>query len=267
MPFEGLTGNESCPDDNGRDVKVFKITKTSKHPYFMPGADPGEGYANTNVQLFGTGSPPRPPVATMTGFVTSFASAITYDQRSKRSVLAGTTPASIMGIFPPSALPVLSGLARGFAVCDHWYSSVPTETMPNRAFACAATSQGHMDDATSSFTVQSIFGLMTAHNLSWKIYGYDAEPLTRANFPDTQNAPDTNFGKFADFKADCSNGTLPRLQLPGAELGLGRQQPAPELRRRARRGAHPAGVRSRPRRAGLEPDAAAHHLRRARRPV
>ena len=52
-----------------------------------------------------------------------------------------------MGIFPPSALPVLSGLAKGFAVCDHWYSSVPTETFPNRAFACAATSQGHMNDA------------------------------------------------------------------------------------------------------------------------
>src|SRR5215475_14250 len=209
QPFEGLAGTEANNDSTGKPVTVFQIDPASSGAYFMPGADPGEGYANTNVQLFGTGSPPRPPVATMTGFVTSFASAITYDQRSKRSVLAGTTPASIMGIFPPSALPVLSGLARGFAVCDHWYSSVPTETMPNRAFACAATSQGHMDDATSSFTVQSIFGLMTAHNLSWKIYGYDAEPLTRGNFPDTVDAPEANFGKFADFQADAAAGRLP----------------------------------------------------------
>jgi len=36
-------------------------------------------------------------------------------------------------------------------------------TIPNRAFACAATSQGHMSDGTLSFTVPSIFGLMTAH--------------------------------------------------------------------------------------------------------
>ena len=85
---------------------------------------------------------------------------------------AGTTPSSIMGVFPPAALPILSGLAAGFAVCDYWYSSVPTETFPNRAFACAATSQGHMNDGTASFTVPSIFGLMTAHSLSWKIYGY-----------------------------------------------------------------------------------------------
>jgi phospholipase C len=209
QPFEGLLGSESNNDSTGKPVTVFEIATTTASAYFMPGADPGEGYANTNVQLFGTGQPPSPPVASMTGFVTSFESAIPYDQRSGRNVYAGTTASDIMGVFPPSALPVLSGLARGFAVCDHWYSSVPTETFPNRAFACAATSQGHMNDATSSFTVQSIFGLMTAHNVSWKIYGYDAEPLTRADFPDTMDAPDTNFGKFADFQADAAAGQLP----------------------------------------------------------
>ncbi len=209
QPFEGLLGTESNIGTDGNPVSVFQISAASPGAYFMPGADPGEGYANTNSQLFGSGSPPSPPVAANSGFVTNFADAISYDQRSGRSIQPGTTAADIMGMFPPSALPVLSGLARGFAVCDHWYSSVPTETFPNRAFACAATSQGHMNDATGSFTVQSIFGLMTAHNLSWKIYGYDAEPLTRGNFPDTLNAPDSCFGKFADFQADVQAGHLP----------------------------------------------------------
>ena len=209
QPFEGLLGSESNNDSSGQPVTVFSIETSSAGAYFMPGADPGEGFANTNVQLFGTGSPPDPPAAAMTGFVTNFDAAITYDQRSGMSVQSGTTASSIMGVFPPSALPVLSGLARGFAVCDHWYSSVPTETYPNRAFACAATSQGHMNDATSSFTVQSIFGLMTAHNVSWKIYGYDAEPLTRGNFPDTMDAPEANFGKFPNFQADAAAGQLP----------------------------------------------------------
>jgi phospholipase C len=67
-----------------------------------------------------------------------------------------------------------------------------------------------MNDSASSYTVQSIFGLMTAHSLSWKIYGYNAEPLTRGNYPDTQDAPDTNFGKFPDFQSDCASGTLPQ---------------------------------------------------------
>ena len=67
-----------------------------------------------------------------------------------------------------------------------------------------------MNDSTSSYTVQSIFGLMTAHNLTWKIYGYNEEPLTRANYPDTTSAPDTFFGKFADFQSDAAGGTLPQ---------------------------------------------------------
>jgi phospholipase C len=208
QPFEGLLGTESNNGTDGTPVTVFQIDAGNSGAYFMPGADPGEGYANTNSQLFGAGSPPSPPVATNGGFVTNFDAAITYDQRSKRSVQSGTTASNIMGIFPPQALPVLSGLAGGFAVCDHWYSSVPSETYPNRAFACAATSQGHMNDSTSSYTVQSIFGLMSAHQVSWKIYGYDAEPLTRDNFPDTMDAPETCFGKFTDFQADAANGNL-----------------------------------------------------------
>jgi phospholipase C len=207
--FEGLTGQESNPDANGTAVPVFKINPADPGAYFMPGADPGEGYANTNSQLFGSGRAPGSAVATNTGFVTNFAATISWDQRMGRSVETGTAAASIMGMFTPEALPILSGLARGFAVCDHWYSSVPTETFPNRAFACAATSQGHMNDGTASYTVQSIFGLMSAHGQAWKIYGYDGEPLTRKNFPDTTAAPDANFGTFSEFAADAAAGQLP----------------------------------------------------------
>jgi phospholipase C len=114
-----------------------------------------------------------------------------------------------MGCFAPETLPVLSGLARGFAVCDHWFSSVPTETMPNRAFTCAGTSQGHMDDVTKSYTVPSIFGTLGQHGLAWKIYGYSKPPLTRLNFPDTQKAPAANIGLFKDFQAEAAAGRLP----------------------------------------------------------
>src|SRR5215207_7588089 len=114
-----------------------------------------------------------------------------------------------MGCFTPEMLPVLSGLARGYAVCDHWYSSAPTETFPNRAFVNAGTSQGHMNDKTGSFTVTSIFGLMSRHDLDWAIYGYDKPPLTRANFPDTVAADASHFGLFKDFQAAAAAGKLP----------------------------------------------------------
>jgi len=209
QPFEGLLGTESNDDTSGNPVTVFQIDPAATGAYYMPGADPGEGYVNTNTQLFGTSKAPTPPVATNTGFVTNFAAAISYDQQQNEGIETGTAASDVMGIFTPQALPVLSGLAKGFAVCDHWYASVPTETIPNRAFASAATSQGHMNDSTTSFTVQSIFGLLTAHDISWKIYGYTEEPLTRGSFPDTLSAPETNFGKFTDFQADAAAGNLP----------------------------------------------------------
>jgi phospholipase C len=208
QPFEGLIGTETNDDANGHPVPVYQIDPATAGAYFMPGADPGEGYANTNSQLFGSGNPPSSAKPTNGGFVTNYAAAIAFDRQRHRTPLPGTVASNIMGMFTPAALPVLSGLAAGFAVCDHWYSSVPTETFPNRAFAAAATSQGHMNDSTASYTVPSIFGLMTAHGLSWKIYGYDKDPLTRGNFPDTLNAPDTCFGKFGNFQADAAAGKL-----------------------------------------------------------
>ncbi len=63
QPFEGLTGTESNTDASGNAVTVYQIDHTATGAYFMPGADPGEGYANTNAQLFGTGDAPSPPVA------------------------------------------------------------------------------------------------------------------------------------------------------------------------------------------------------------
>jgi phospholipase C len=48
QPFEGLTGTETNLDASGNTVSVFKIDATQPNAYFMPGADPGEGYINTN---------------------------------------------------------------------------------------------------------------------------------------------------------------------------------------------------------------------------
>jgi phospholipase C len=209
QPFEGLTGTESNPNAKGRAVPVFKIDSSDENAYFMPGADPGEGYSATNSQLFGTTTAPNPAVASNTGFVTDFAYTLGWQAKDPSwSILPGTVASNIMGMFTPQMLPVLSGLARGFAVCDQWFSSVPTETLPNRAFVCAATSQGHMDDNTKTFTSPTIFGLLSAQNLAWAIYGYDAQPLTRLDFPDITNASEEHFGEFSDFQKAAAAGTL-----------------------------------------------------------
>ncbi|MFJ6054476.1 alkaline phosphatase family protein [Streptomyces sp. NPDC092307] len=210
QPYEGLTGKESNPDGQGGTVAVFPIDHTKPYAYFMPGADPGEGFVHTNRQLFGTGYPPSPaPGATNSGFVIDFAVALERRRREGSCVYPGTTPTDIMGCFTPQGLPVLSGLARGYAVCDHWYSSAPTETLPNRAFAHAATSLGCMDDHADVFHTRSIFRLLSERNVSWGVYGYNAQPLTRGHFPDSSHAPARHFGRFHDFTLAAAKGRLP----------------------------------------------------------
>lgn len=209
QPFEGLTGKESNPDSaHGTSVAVSRVQPAQPNTYFQPGADPGEGYAATNAQLFGNSTAPVPPAATNAGFVDNYAATLVWEAKKKWSIYPGTIANDIMAMHTPASLPVLSALARGFAVCDHWFASAPTETLPNRAFVHSATSQGHMDDKTKSFTAPTVYGLLSQKNLGWNIYGYNADPLTRLTFGDTANAANTHFGKFADFQAAAKQGQL-----------------------------------------------------------
>ncbi|MBV8753951.1 MAG: phosphoesterase [Hyphomicrobiales bacterium] len=221
QPYEGLTGNESNPDSSGHDVPVFKIDNTLPHPYFMPGADPGEGFYNTNIQLFSTHSPAPGAVPTNKGFVVNFQSAIAYDQsQGYKDSIPGTLPSDIMGMYTPDMLPVMSKLARGYAVCDHWFASAPTQTLPNRCFAAAATSLGYLKNHHHMvFTTPSIFGRLSDANTDWAIFGYSGPPMTRQDFPDTKNADESHFGQFPDFKARASVGTLPAYTFLEPDFG------------------------------------------------
>jgi len=210
QPFEGLTGTESNPASDGSQVTVFPIEPSTPNAYFMPGADPGEGYMATNDQAYGSDNGPSASgqAAPMTGFVKDYAYTLGWETNEHWPIVSGTTANDIMGCFTPQALPVLSALAKGYAVCDQWFGSAPTETMPNRAFVCSATSQGHMDDKTHTFTSPTIFTSLAAGGQTWKVYGYDAEPLTKNTFTDIASAPAANFGLFTDFQSDAAAGTL-----------------------------------------------------------
>ncbi|HZT32431.1 MAG TPA: alkaline phosphatase family protein [Bryobacteraceae bacterium] len=209
-PFEGLTGHESNPDGHGGSAPVFRIPATHPHPYFMPGANPGEGYANTNSQLFGTTKPASPaPPASNQGFITNFAYTLNWESQKPNQVLPGTQASDIMGMYTPELLPVLSNLATGYAVCDQWFSSAPTETFPNRAFVAMATSQGFVADKSRNvFTAPSIFTALAKKSVGWCVYGYNAPPLTRGSVADISHAPKTNFGEFPDFQKAAQNGSL-----------------------------------------------------------
>jgi phospholipase C len=86
-----------------------------------------------------------------------------------------------MHCFTPSALPVLTALAKEFLVCDNWFSSVPGPTFPNRMFIHAATSDGITYSPGGSelgvnvftgFEFQNghIFDRLDEKGLAWYVY-------------------------------------------------------------------------------------------------
>jgi phospholipase C len=161
--------------------------------------DPGHEWINVNVQIFensdGTGAP------TMKGFVEDYA-LVSHDK--------GQAP-NIMKCFTPDALPVLSTLARQYAVCDRWFSSVPGPTIPNRLFTHAAHSQGSLtqDAVAAPFIIRTIFQDMDVapNPANYRIYTHGSSILMVNRYLQ-QNKQD-HFFDFADFETDAVKGYLP----------------------------------------------------------
>lgn len=75
-----------------------------------------------------------------------------------------------MRCFDERRVPVLTTLAREFAVCTRWFSSVPGETWPNRNFAHAATSHGTVDIEKKPYFDKTIFQQLSKEKRSWAVY-------------------------------------------------------------------------------------------------
>jgi phospholipase C len=207
--FDGLQAAPSNKDTSGNDVAAHRIAVDDPNAYWYPLCKPGEGFTATNEQLFGTALAPAEIPAMPSGFVTQFEAELAAPMEPP---LEGATATSIMGMYSPELLPILSALARNYAVCDRWFASAPTMTMPNRAFALAGTCLGRLKDSgytPMAFQTPSIFGRLSDIGASWKIYGYNSQPLTQADFPDLLTASKGHFGRFSDFQTDVGGDDFP----------------------------------------------------------
>ncbi|HKP36686.1 MAG TPA: alkaline phosphatase family protein [Pyrinomonadaceae bacterium] len=238
--FEGVAGKDlsnprSIPSD-GNNVPVGRGTvMTDPYP------DPHEPYDHVYSQMYGVSPPPNPiPNTTatppMNGFVVDYANAISAAGAPKTGcnkllswLFRGNTPMDfdpgvIMNCFTPESLPVINGLAREYAVCDHWYSSVPTQTFPNRSFVHAATSSGYVTNFWKTGThdwdidyllnkTPTIYNKLSEKGVDWRIYYGNALLLCNALLIQKelwQYLPlDRHFFPFSQFAEDARNGNLP----------------------------------------------------------
>jgi phospholipase C len=140
--------------EHGADRKAVPYAVTTDMD--SPNPDTGEEYPHANTQLFNIlaeenrfrlgaeisasyNAPEAGEVPAMDGFVADYISTLTAELGRQP---ACEEYAQVMTGFTPEQIPVLSGLARGFGVFDHWFSEVPSQTFANRSFWTAATSSG-----------------------------------------------------------------------------------------------------------------------------
>jgi phospholipase C len=170
--LDGKDINMPVPD-YASDYGQHQFVKPQRaKDYHQPYPDPGEVYNHVNTQLYNhidqnnfnkkacamrdnfNIPKPQPEIPGMQGFVKDYINTMKAikcekkqckdcrTEKEKKQCKACKTYndptykeySRIMQVYYPDQVNVLSTLAREFAVFDHWFCSVPSQTWPNRAF-------------------------------------------------------------------------------------------------------------------------------------
>jgi phospholipase C len=202
--FEGLAGTETNVDGDGASFGIDGADVPGLDPFTIPSADPGEHWADINEQIFGWEAAQAKSFTkpNMSGFVSNYL-------RQKREPLHAFLPWAVMYSFSPAQLPVLSGLARQFAVCDRWFASAPCQTWPNRFFMHTGTHGGFENNCPGAlYDMPTIFErLQEAKGFAgWSVYYHDiAQSMALSRLW----ANPVGFAPFDKFLREAANGTLP----------------------------------------------------------
>ena len=197
LGFSGITGTDATTGDptalvalSGTETNSFngKIGTVSQPADDAIEVDPGHEFADVLCQLCGPivtySAGDAYPAVNNSGFMAS------YDNSCKRACNQ-RDPAEIMKCFSPEQLPVITALAREFAVCDNWYAPMPGPTWPNRMFVHGASSGGLDHSPTVaeiiaweltgfSFRNGDIFDRLNAKGLTRRLYAGDSFPMMGA---------------------------------------------------------------------------------------
>jgi phospholipase C len=142
----------------------------------------------------------------MDGFVIGAASA---------AISTGTSDTQgirAMGFYTGDDLAYHYWLATQFGTSDRWFAPAPTKTEPNRYFMVGATSGGQAYPAKKAINQKTIFDLLDAAGVSWKIYRQNGGTSASAfaGF-DTRFAGSSHIVPLSQFITDAQSGKLPSV--------------------------------------------------------
>ena len=118
----------------------------------------------------------------------------------------------VMGYFTPAQIPLTDFFARNFAVCDHWFSSIPASTQPNRLMAMSGYSliDGNVDVLKDQYLV---YDWLNDNRVSWRVYheGIPFFALMPRMIPRLLESRFRGFGQLANDVRDESDATFPEV--------------------------------------------------------
>src|SRR6478736_1839692 len=137
-----------------------------------------------------------------------------------------------MGYYTQADMPSPYWFATQFATSDRWYNPEPAQTEDTRLYAMAATSQGLVhppQDTNTQLTAKTIFQLLDAAGISWKIYSVDRQPdgkliSTLRNFQPYGATKEDHIVPISQFLTDVQNNTLPAYSYIEPGFASGRDE-------------------------------------------
>jgi phospholipase C len=210
--LEGLTGAETNPVAPPTDMTPVPVQRLTTPSAYVTEPGPGHDFEDVNEQLFGERAPRDASAPRNSGFVLNYSRQTGSDHRP-----IGRRGREIMHGLDPTLVPIITTLARRFTVCDHWFSSMPGPTWPNRFFLHTGTAKGFLETPevpaqfasqfwTSPYDMPTIFENLAERGFTWTVYFDDyaqAFALRRLHpYGD-------RFQRYEQFARDIEHGSLP----------------------------------------------------------
>ena len=226
--FDNIFGRSGIPGICAAPPYASNMYWGKDYPVTCPAppsmtTDPGHEFDDVLEQICGPEASDKYtggeyPKITNSGFARSYATSTSEDTGTPDPEHFG----DIMACFnTPEQLPVIHKLATEYAICDHWFSSIPGPTWPNRFFVHGASSSGWTQSPTLkdevlweliegfSYENGSIYDALAKHfdapktgKQGWRLYQDKCN-----DFTDTRSDLDKFFGgwisQVASLKGIC----------------------------------------------------------------
>jgi phospholipase C len=181
--FDHMLGYLSLPDYGRDEVEGLKpdgsqIPLSWQPPFVLPGPYTPYRMPGPNLPLPNKMDPPheRPDIAKQIGPVQVGDGGVTYPMNGfvqsydGKMNVNGTDQPVVMGYFTGEDLPTTHFFAENFLICDHWFSSLPAGTQPNRLMAMSGTSRIDLNKTGLIPEQPLVFKWLSDHGVRWRVY-------------------------------------------------------------------------------------------------